>query len=452
MTPDDALEQICAAAGTRRSADAITAAIARLVTTGVLDPGRRLPTVRTMAKALAVSPTTVSDAWQALVASGVIETRGRLGSYVRDPASARVGERFWQIYPADADPGGLDLSEGVPDPELLPPITPALDHLREPTAPTSYLDDPVVPALEEHLRATWPFVPESMTVVDGALDALDRICSVVVRPGTTVVVETPGFPPLFDLLALARADVVGVPVDDEGMLPDELAAALGASVSAVFCQPRAHNPTGASMTDERAERLAGALADSEALIVEDDHSGIVGGTQLSSLGRWLPQRTLHIRSFSKSHGPDLRLAAIGGAGVPIAALVHRRQLGPAWSSRLLQTVLLAMLDDTETQRRVDDARSTYEQRRRAVTDELAAAGVDYTAGSGINVWVEVADERAALVDLAARGIGVAPGRPFVWDREETGHIRVTTGVIRERHREIGQTIAEAAGRRRFGRT
>ncbi|HAN35327.1 MAG TPA: GntR family transcriptional regulator, partial [Acidimicrobiaceae bacterium] len=58
--------------------------------------------------------------------------------------------------------------------------------------------------------------------------------------------------------------------------------------------------------------LAALLANSDALVVEDDHSGDIASGALVSLGKWLPQRTVHIRSYSKSHGPDLRLAAVGG--------------------------------------------------------------------------------------------------------------------------------------------
>ena len=57
---------------------------------------------------------------------------------------------------------------------------------------------------------------------------------------------------------------------------------------------------------------------------------------------------MHIRSFSKSHGPDLRLAAVGGAGDVVTAVANRRLLGPGWSSRILQAVLLELLRDPAT--------------------------------------------------------------------------------------------------------
>ena len=80
---------------------------------------------------------------------------------------------------------------------------------------SSYLDNPVLPELDERLRAGWPFAAEELTVVDGAMDALDRVAQVVVRLGDRVVVEHPTFPPLLDLLDELGAEVIGVDLDDE---------------------------------------------------------------------------------------------------------------------------------------------------------------------------------------------------------------------------------------------
>ena len=72
----------------------------------------------------------------------------------------------------------------------------------------------------------WPFAPEALTVVDGAMDALDRVAQVVVRLGDRVVVEHPTFPPLLDLLEQLGAEVIGVDVDDAGIGVEGLRRAL----------------------------------------------------------------------------------------------------------------------------------------------------------------------------------------------------------------------------------
>jgi DNA-binding transcriptional MocR family regulator len=428
---------------TDRTARGIAAGVGRMISDGTLPVGQRLPTVRELATALGVSPTTVSEAWQSLAAVGAIDARGRQGTFVRLPTGPASPRRYRRITEG---PGhfALDLSTGTPDPALLPDLGPLLARVSRQSLTSSYLDSPVLPELDERLRATWPFVPEALTVVDGAMDALDRVASTVVRLGDRVVVEHPAFPPLLDLLDLLGAEVVGVPLDDEGMRVDALERALASGASAVFLQPRAHNPTGVTTTRRRAKQLAAVLATSSAVVVEDDHSGDIASGALVSIGSHLPHRTVHLRSYSKSHGPDLRLAAVGGAGDVVNAVANRRLLGPGWSSRILQAVLLQMLDHQPTLDAVAHARLEYARRRSTVTKVLTELGVSYTGTDGINLWMQVADERSALITLAAQGIGAAPGEPFMV-LPDVPSLRVTVGLIDRDLERIAAVLADAAG-------
>lgn len=422
-------------------AQPIAAHIARLVARGELAPGQRLPTVRRTAAAFSVSATTIGEVWQTLARSGVIETNGRRGTFVRASATDQ-SPRFWHLYPHELSGQGVDLSEGVPDPRLLPDLTPFLSSLASP-ATSSYLDAPVLPHLDAILRDVWPFEPEALTVVDGALDALDRLVAQLLRPGMRVLVEEPGFPPLYDLLELAGAEVVGLPIDSEGVIPEALEAALKQFAAVVVLQPGEHNPTGFRLSDRRALELSHILAGSGTIIIEDDHRPFDDGI---SLGTTLPDQTVHIRSFSKTHGPEIRLAAVGGASPPIRELIRRRQLGPGWSSRLLQELLADLLQSESVQTQVADAQRAYAERRLAVTKILDDRGVTYAKGEGMNLWIEVADERSALVALASQGIVVAPGGPFVLSNQ-TNHIRVTVGTVDKDHTELAHSLADAALRR-----
>ncbi|HQV58710.1 MAG TPA: aminotransferase class I/II-fold pyridoxal phosphate-dependent enzyme, partial [Ilumatobacteraceae bacterium] len=236
---------------TERTARGIAAAVNRLITSRHLPEGSRLPTVRQVARAMSVSPTTVSDAWQMLAAIGAVEGRGRQGTFVRAPVGPGAPVRYRRITEG---PGHftIDLSSGIPDAALLPNVAAVIASLPPGELTASYLDPAVLPALEAHLIAEWPFVPEAFTVVDGAMDALDRVAQQTVRMGDRVIVENPTFPPMLDLLDHLGAEVIGVPLDESGIIPAALAAALDAEPVALFCQPRAHNPTGVSTTAERA--------------------------------------------------------------------------------------------------------------------------------------------------------------------------------------------------------
>ena len=136
----------------------------------------------------------------------------------------------------------------------------------------------------------------------------------------------------------------------------------------------------------------------------------------------------------------------------VAAVANRRLLGPGWSSRILQAVLVELLDDPGTLATLDRARTEYAHRRRRVDDILGEHGVATTGSDGINLWVRVDDEREALMTLAARGIGAAPGEPFMV-RDHPDALRFTVGLLGsdEAADDVALAIVEAASRRNAGR-
>jgi DNA-binding transcriptional MocR family regulator len=239
-------------------------------------------------------------------------------------------------------------------------------------------------------------------------------------------------------------------MDDHGMRPDALRAALAdGDVAAVVLQPRAQNPTGASMTAARVGQLAAVLrqapASSRPVVMEDDHAGDTAMAAPVSLAAELPDQVVRVHSFSKSHGPDLRLAALGGPARIVEPLVARRHLGASWSSRLLQEVLVGMLTDPTSVAAVARAREVYAERRAALQQALVERHVASTGWDGINLWVEVGQEREAMVVLAAQGIGVAPGSPFLVAPVGGDHVRVTTSVLPVEHvPAVADALAEAA--------
>jgi DNA-binding transcriptional MocR family regulator len=424
----------------------IAAAVARLINSGDLAPGDRLPTVRELAAELGVSPATVSHAWQALSGVGLIVSRGRSGSFVRAASRNWLPPRF-QGLAGQLEATRLDLSTGTPDPQLLPTLDAAFSRASMRAGTVSYLDQPVIPELELALRSTWPYEVDAITVVDGALDALSRALELVVRFGDRVVVEDPGFPPIFDLLEHFGAVRIPVGLDAEGMRPDLLEEALTLRPTAIVLQPRAQNPTGRSLTATRAHELATVIRRSRhasgAIILEDDHSGSISAMSDVSLATWLPRQVLHIRSYSKSHGPDLRIASMGGPTELIDPIVARRILGPGWTSRMLQTMLHDLLTDPASVAEVADARRSYRDRQRGLSEALASHGVTLPPGDGINTWLPVADERAAIVQLAAAGIRVAAGTPFQAS-STGGFVRVTVGAVRDDFDAVAASLAAAS--------
>ncbi len=445
-TGDDRLEDIVAAID-ERTAAGIAAALSRLVTSGRLPIDARLPTVRTLARELGASPSTVSAAWGALARQGLIESRGRLGTFVLPTHDGR--QRYSRMSGEQPANFRLDLSTGTPDPGLLPDLGPALQRIGRRAQVSNYHDEHVLPELQAHVRATWPYPPETVAIVDGALDALDRLVLAMVRFGDHVLVENPTFPAVLDLLDQRGARAVPVAVDEQGPLPGSVADGLALDPTVFVLQPRAQNPTGSSLTATRVRALARVLRGRPVVIIEDDHAGDIATTPDLSLGRHLPEQTVRIRSYSKSHGPDLRIAALAGPAELIDPVSRRRYLGSGWSSRLLQGLLIDLLNDPQAQADIARARTTYGRRREALRTALAARGVRSSAGSGVNLWVEVADEQAALVSLAAAGVRASPGSPFLVEPLATQHLRLTTGHLKDGVAELADQVADAARMQRM---
>jgi DNA-binding transcriptional MocR family regulator len=422
------------------SARGLAGAVSRAVRDGVLRPGDRLPPIRAVADGLELSPTTVSAAWSLLARSATIRTDGRRGTTIAD--RRRPGSPRYRRALDHAVPLRLELSTGVPDPELLPDLAAALRHTGAPAAPASYLDDPVVAELGALLRADWPYPVDDLAVVDGAMDGLDLVTRALLDVGERVAVESPGFPPLLDLLEASGAELVGVPVDAEGLSAEALRAA--GRVRAIYVQPRAQNPTGVSLTAARAGELAALAREWNAVVVEDDSAGAVAASEPVSVGRHVPERTVHVRSFAKSHGPDLRLAALSAPPELAARVQGLRQLGQGWTSRLLQRVLHTLLTDPDAVDTVAHAREAYRERRARLVAALAEQAIEVGGSDGLNIWVPVADETAAVARLAGRGIGVAPGAPFAARTGQPPHVRVTAGLVRAGYAELAAEIADAA--------
>lgn len=429
------------------TAKGLAAAVIAAIRAGEIASGDRLPPIRDVARELCLSPTTVSAAWNLLKRSGMIRSEGRRGTIViaeRQPGSPRYRRALLPESDLELE---FDLAHGAPDPDLLPPLQSALAGIDSAEAPGGYLGSArIIDELVAGCAPSWPYEPQAWTAVDGVMDAVDLVSRILVCPGDRVVVECPTFPPLLDLLEALGADVVAVDVDEEGLCADGLAEALRRPVSLVVLQPRAQNPTGVDLTAERAAALAGIVAEAGVPVLEDDAMGLIASAPPMSLGRWVPDQVIHARGFSKSHGSELRLAVVSGTSAMIAEIDGLRQFAQGWTSRILQRVLAHQLGDVDAVETVEEARRTYAARRAALVDALRHRGLELELGDGdgLNLWLPVADESAALMRLAAAGVIAAPGAPFSGVRCEQQHIRVSVGVLREHDDELAELLVRAA--------
>lgn len=423
-----------------RTARGIAVETSALIRSGVLPIGSQLPTVRDLAFRLGVSPATVSEAWSELRRQKMISGRGRKGTWVFGdtvaPRPARMGSVGY------FGEGVLDLSLAVPDRALLPPLAAALAHGATAENVNSYERTPILAELKAAAERRWPYRPETFLATNGGYNAVYAALHALVMPGASVAIEDPTAMRLLDIIEDLGAEIIPVACDDDGPLPVSLATALARKPTAFIYQPRTHSVTGRAITADRLAELGRVLEGSDTLIIEDDGVGDVSPLPPVSLGARFPERVVHILSFSKALGPDLRLAVLSSSAGIVRQIQSYRSFSSGWTSRLLQAATAWLLNDKASMGMVATAREVYATRRAALAAALAVRGIALPAGDGLCVWVPVISEQYALVTLAAHGIAVLPGGKC--SVRATSHIRVATGILSDRYEAVADAIARAA--------
>lgn len=410
-----------------------------LVRAGVLPVGTRLPAMRDLAYELGVSPATISEAWSELRQQKIISGRGRNGTWVCAERFVAKPERLASAghYGANV----LDLSMAVPDQALLPPLAKAMVYATSVGDLNSYARSRIVPELRDAIAGDWPYEPEAFLAINGGYNGVYTTLRALVRPGSVVAVEHPTAMRLLDILEDLGVKIVPVLSDSEGPLPASLSQALAERPAAFLFQPRLHSVTGQTVTLQRIEALAGVLAESDTLIIEDDGLADISAERPVSLGKRFPDRTVRIVSFSKTLGPDLRLAVLSGSASIVEQIQSYRAFSAGWTSRILQAAVAWLIRDEETSQIVAAARATYQERRDTLARELRERGVQTMPGSGLCLWVPVQSEPFAMVTLAARNIAVVPGNKF--SILPSAHIRVATSKLTSGHAQVAEAIALA---------
>jgi len=401
--------------------------VEQAVAAGVLAPGAAVQPIRNLAAELGVNPNTVAAAYRMLRDRGVVQTAGRRGTRVRSqPVTASLDRT-----PVEVPVGVRDLADGRPAPRLLPRLAEPLALGAAAATGRGYGDHDIAAALaaagRERLGADG--VPaQHLAVAHSTLDAVERVLQTHLRSGDRVAIEDPAWANLVDLLAALGLVAEPVALDDDGMRPDRLEAALTRGARAVIVTSRAQVPTGAAISPDRAGALRHVLSrHRDVLLIEDDHAAGIAGVALASLAD-ATASWAHVSSVSKAWGPDLRLAVLAGDATTINRLRARQRLGPGWVSHAVQEAVVVLWRSQTAQTLVRKAEREYTERRVALLAALSERGVLAHGRSGVNIWVPVRDETTAVISLLGSRWAVAAGSRF--RLASSPGLRITIATLR----------------------
>ncbi|MFF5292381.1 MocR-like pyridoxine biosynthesis transcription factor PdxR [Paractinoplanes globisporus] len=407
-------------------------ALREAIVDGRLPVGHRLPATRALAADLGVSRGSVATAYERLVAEGYLTSKVGAGTFVAavpaskpsrtaaaDPLRPRRG---WTIEPAPTsgnDPAPrYDFRTGIPDTRLFPFDTwrrlVAAEMRQGANSPGTYAAPEGHPALRSAIarylgyarsvRAT----ADDVVVTNGTQHGLDLIGRVLLRPGDVVAVEDPGYPPARRLFEALGCRVVGVPVDEEGLV----VAALPSAARLVYATPSHQFPLGRPMSLGRRRELLDWAARRPVAIVEDDYDSefrfsarpLEPLVSLDSAGR-----VLYAGTFSKSMLPALRTGFLLLPPGLRSAIAAARQLSDGYGSPPLQAALARFIDEGLLARHVRRAGREYARRHAAIVSALSKMpDVEVMpSAAGLHLTAILRTGRAAPVVAAANARGVA---------------------------------------------
>jgi DNA-binding transcriptional MocR family regulator len=444
---------------------------------GTLQPGERLPSVRSLRTQGRVSTSTVMQALARLESLGLVEARPRLGVFVRPgrtlpapeptrpeatPCAVTHSALIAQVLALVGDERLVPLGVSGPSPSLLPieelarSATAVFRHragaaLRYETAAGFA---PLRRAIAQR-ALTWGFAAKAddVLITAGASEAVFLALSAVTRPGDAVAIESPAHYTTFQALEALDLQGVEVPCHTEsGLDLDALERILGSQrVAAVLAVPNFSNPLGSSMPEASKRRLVSMLGDRDIPLVEDDVYGDVGFATRPPAAKSFDERgqVLLCGSFSKTLAPGWRVGYILAGRYQERVLLRKFALNVATATGPQRAIARFLIS------------GAYDRHLRRLRGALAAAASQMTRGisasfpvgtrvsrptGGYTLWVELpktVNAFALYLESMQAGISLVPGQLFGLRKDYSNFIRLSYGHTWS---ESLRTAVEAVGR------
>lgn len=425
---------------------AIADAIERDVAAGVLAEGERLPTHRELARRLGVTVGTVTRGYAEAERRGLTGGEVGRGTFVR---MRREAEDFgWRDAGRAGTAGMIDMSLACP---WVPPdgsdgreLARTLGEIARGRSLEELLVYDPGTALPRHraVAASWigrlglEVSAEQIVVTAGAQHAMTVILASFMSAGDVLATEELTYPGLKSVARMLGIRVRGIAMDEEGIVPEALdEACQTATITALYCIPTLHNPTGATMSEERRRAIAGVARKRGLLVLEDQIHVSLQGASLAPIASWAPERTFHMTTPSKWVMFGLR---VGFIAAPERAIDRLRSgvRSTMWQAPLLMTEVVTRWISDGTAERIGRSKlEELEERHRIVRDVFGGRFHVRTHPQALHLWVRLPDPQRSdecVAQARQRGVLVAGAEAFAIGREVPHAVRVSIAQIPER--------------------
>jgi 2-aminoadipate transaminase len=282
--------------------------------------------------------------------------------------------------------------------------------------------------------------PDDVVVTVGSQQALDLITRIFIDPGDVILAEAPSYVGALGSFAAYQADVVHVPMDEDGLIPEALEQAIervtasGRRIKFLYTVPNHHNPAGVTLSEERRPRILQICQSAGVLILEDNPYGLLGfdGEPLRALRADDAEGVVYLGTFSKTFASGVR---VGWATAPPA--IRDKLILAAESAVLCHPMFsqLAVREYFETQpwqEQIKAFRELYRQRRDAMLESLNAQLSDScywtVPAGGFYVWLRLPEgvhSKAMLPRAVSSRVAYVPGTGFYADGGGADHLRLS---------------------------
>lgn len=424
-----------------------------LIENQTLKPGAKVPSIRAFAATYSVSTFTVVEAYDRLVAQGMLVSRGNAGFFVNrsvvelidshasGPAIGKPAFNSEWYMQQIFESRRLALKPGcgwLPNDWMfedglrrgMRQVAGSVLELSGYGDPMGLLELRTLTAqnLQQDLRIVAN--PAQLMLTHGASQALDLAVRTLVCPGDVVLVDDPGYPNLMSILRFQGATLLGVPRTPNGYDLDHLERLLEQHRPTVFfTQPHLHSPTSSCTPLAQLHRLLQLAAKHDFRLVENNlYADMIAEPLpcLASLDQL--QQVVYVGSYSKSISPNVRVGFMLSNPQLMQQLLQLKMRSGLTTSQLMERVVYAAITDGRWRKHLKRLRQRLAEAQQEVSEQLSRLGFErfIESDEGMYLWARhpaIANSAALLDDALAQGMMLGPGQLFMVDSQPTGWMR-----------------------------